>query len=272
MSLNVRYDNPSDAPHDWASRRDSLARFVLGRGLDLIGMQEVLLNQLEDLRAKLTDFVVVGVGRLDGKEAGEYAAIWFRRERFDLIENGHFWLSETPEVPGSIGWDAACERILTWAKLYDKRSRDTLLVANTHLDHVGEQSRVASAGLIRTRLSSIGRDLPLILMGDFNAPATDVCYALLRGDSDPSLSPLRDTRFEAKAPQGDAATFHNFGRIPSSERQRIDYILVNAPFVVLSQEHLSTEGEAYCLSDHDAVVSTLRVADLPLSKPIPSKP
>lgn len=270
MSLNIRYDNPEDKPHDWLSRRDSLARFLLHYKPHILGTQEVLHNQIEDLAQRLPQYSYVGVGRLDGKEAGEYAAIWYQQARMQLISSGNFWLSPTPEVAGSVGWDAACERILTWAKLRDQVTGDTLLVANTHLDHIGQRARAESVRLIKERIARLKGMHPLILMGDLNMTREDTNYQALVSSPDTYWQrpegktaeelQLYDTR--SLMVDGDifslpfkAGTFHNFGRIPQTERPCIDYIFITKELAVLFQQHISTEGKPYCLSDHDAVLA-----------------
>lgn len=255
MSFNIRYDNPNDSPHDWANRRDSVASFIRQQSVDILGTQEVLHNQIEDLAKQLQEYKYIGVGRLDGKTAGEYATIWYRKARFQLVESSNFWLSATPEVAGSVGWDAACERICSWAKLHDKLSGDTLMIANTHLDHVGSEARKQSIHLIQERLSRLSQGKPIILMGDFNMPPSDTAYQVL---IDQGATPrLYDSRELAKERLGAEGTFHNFGKIAPSERQRIDYILISKDFTVLKHKHLSSEGNAYCLSDHDAIFAQI---------------
>ena len=120
MSFNIRYDNPEDSLDNWKFRKDRAANAIRFYNVDILGTQEVLHNQLEDLKQRLPEYDVIGVGREDGKEKGEYSALWYKKDRFTLIDSGYFWLSETPEVAGSKGWDGACERIASWAKLKDK--------------------------------------------------------------------------------------------------------------------------------------------------------
>ena len=117
MSFNIRYDNPEDSLDNWQYRKDRAANAIRFYDVDILGTQEVLHNQLEDLKQRLPEYGVIGVGREDGKEKGEYSALWYKKDRFNLLDSGYFWLSETPEVAGSKGWDGACERIASWAKL-----------------------------------------------------------------------------------------------------------------------------------------------------------
>ena len=135
MSFNIRYDNPEDSLDNWRYRKDRVANAIHFYDVDILGTQEVLHNQLEDLKLRLPEYGVVGVGREDGKEKGEYSALWYKKDRFNVLDSGYFWLSETPEVAGSKGWDGACERIASWVKLQDKVSGKEYFALNTHLDY-----------------------------------------------------------------------------------------------------------------------------------------
>ena len=145
---------------------------------DVVGMQEVVKNQLDDLKNRLPQYTALGVGRADGKEAGEYCSLFYKTDRFELIKNGNFGLSETPDTIGVKGWDAACERIVTWAILKDKTSGKKLAAFNTHFDHVGKVARRESAKLLLAKMHELAEGLPVILTGDFNGTV----------DSEPILS------------------------------------------------------------------------------------
>lgn len=141
MSFNVRYANPDDGEYIWSSRAERVCAAIRFYAPDILGTQEVLHPQLIDMKQMLPEYAVVGVGRDDGAAAGEYAALWYRSDRFLLADSGNFWLSATPHVAGSLGWDAACVRIATWARLTDRISGRQLIALNTHLDHVGRRGR-----------------------------------------------------------------------------------------------------------------------------------
>ncbi|MDR0976465.1 MAG: endonuclease/exonuclease/phosphatase family protein, partial [Prevotellaceae bacterium] len=216
MTYNIRYDNPEDGQDNWQYRKDRAAKAVRFYDVDILGTQEVLHNQLVDLEQRLPGYGVIGVGREDGKEKGEYSALWYKKERFTLLDSGYFWLSETPEVAGSKGWDAACERIATWAKLKDLQSDKTYFVLNTHLDHMGVVARRESVTLILNRVQQLSDGLPVIVTGDFNAtPQSDV----IKHVTDPA-NPLHltDTRAIAPVIYGPSWSFHDFGKIPYSRR------------------------------------------------------
>ena len=256
MTFNVRYDNPDDSLNSWAYRKDRVANAIRFYDADIVGTQEVLHNQMEDLRQRLPGYESIGVGREDGKEAGEYSALWYRADRFTAKESGWFWLSETPEVAGSKGWDGACERIATWAKLQDKLTGKELFVMNTHLDHVGVAARREGVKLVLDKIQELGGDLPVILTGDFNAePESDVIKQVT-DTADPEH--LTDARTVADPVYGPNWTFHDFGSIPYEHRERIDYIFVKNGLEVLKYGILAeTEGNAY-LSDHAPVLISVK--------------
>ncbi len=121
-TFNIRYDNPADSLNNWKYRKDTVAAFIKANQLDIVGMQEVLHNQLEDLKQRLPEYAEVGVGREDGKTQGEYAPLFYRKDRFEALDSNTFWLSQYPDSVGFIGWDGACTRIATWAKLKDRKT------------------------------------------------------------------------------------------------------------------------------------------------------
>lgn len=172
-TFNIRYDAQSDrGPRDWRARRDLVSETILAMDPDILGLQEVLHGQLEDLRKALPEYGSLGVARDDGKTRGEYSPLFFRKARFRVDENesGTFWLSETPEKAGSISWGNACTRVCSWARLVDRQTGEGIYVFNTHWDHKGQQSRVKSAALILKRIAArTHRDDAVILTGDFNA-------------------------------------------------------------------------------------------------------
>ena len=168
MTFNMRYDNPEDGENNWRFRRERAAEVIVSHDIDVFGTQELLVNQLNDLKELLPGYAAVGVGREDGAEAGEFSAVFFKRDRFTPLESGTFWLSETPEVAGSRGWDGACERVATWVVLRDKSGREFLFI-NTHLDHVGQVARDEGVSLLMKRIGSLRGERPVILTGDFNS-------------------------------------------------------------------------------------------------------
>lgn len=168
MTYNIRYDNPQDPVHSWEKRKSKVLQIINDHRPDVLGVQEALSHQVKDLVGSEKNLAFVGVGRDDGRKAGEFSAIIFRTDRFDLQEHGDFWLSEKPDEPGSIGWDAAHPRIATWALVIDKQEARKILLVNTHLDHIGQEARKRSVELIKSRIAELGYDVPVIITGDFN--------------------------------------------------------------------------------------------------------
>lgn len=251
LSYNVRYDTPVDGDNGWPHRRDAVAALLARYQPDLIGLQEVRYNQLHDLLARLPDYDWVGVGREDGACAGEYVPIFYRRDRFDLINGATFWLSETPTVAGSQGWDAAHPRIATWARLLHKPTGVILLHLNTHFDHRGEQARLESTHLLRRFVAQQEAGTPLLVTGDFNCTSDAPPYLALTG-YEPAQPPLLlDTMLVSEAPhQGPTATTNS--RFGEPLRSKIDYIFCRplAGVRVLRHLILPDQWEGYYPSDH----------------------
>ncbi len=254
MSFNIRYDNPDDGVNNWQHRKDNAASVVRFHDIDVVGFQEVLQHQLEDLRERLPGYSDVGVARDDGEQSGEYVPVFYKADRFSLMESGNFWLSENPSVPGK-GWDAACNRIVTWVKLKEKSSGKVFAFFNTHFDHRGRVARKESVPLLRSKISAIAGELPVVVTGDFNAtPESLVITHIL--DEEEKVR-LRDTRLEADIVYNAFWTAHSFGGTPMENRRIIDYIFVNASWKVIRYGVLSELNNGVYLSDHCPVVSEL---------------
>ena len=225
ISYNIRYNNPSDGNNAWPRRKARVATLLQQYAPDLIGLQEVLKDQLDDLAERLPAFAWVGIGRDDGKTEGEYAPIFYRRDCFTLLAADTFWLSETPHEPGSFGWDADCVRIATWARLRHHASGSTLLMLNTHFDHQGEQAQVESALLLRRFLNDAPQRLPAVITGDFNCTAQSWPYEILTTPSETSGFPLLDTMLHTQTPhRGPRATWA--GHFTDPLDGKIDFIFI----------------------------------------------
>jgi len=254
MTFNLRFDNPEDGKQNWKYRKDQVADLIRSKAVDLVGTQEVLKNQLDDLLSRLPDYSYVGVGRTDGQTAGEYSAILYQKKRWQLLTSGNFWLSEAPELPGSRGWDAACERIVTWALLEEKESGFRLALFNTHFDHVGQTARKESAQLLLERIRAIAGTLPVIVTGDFNATLEAEPLRIILGSGF-----LIDSRKEARQVHGPAWSFHGFGQVPEPERPLIDHIFVSRPFQVEEYRNIFEVLGGVYYSDHNPVLVVLKI-------------
>ncbi len=179
-SYNIRYYTKSDSLQGdmWQPRSKVIADLIRFHEFDIFGTQEGLKFQLEDLKRHLGSYDYIGAGRDDGKNAGEHTAIFYRPDKFDLLDNGHFWLSETPDKPG-LGWDAVCYRICTWGKFRHRASGKDFMLLNVHLDHIGKKARVESMRLVMEKAKEIGGDMPAFITGDFNVDQTSDCYEFM---------------------------------------------------------------------------------------------
>jgi endonuclease/exonuclease/phosphatase family metal-dependent hydrolase len=252
MTYNIRLATTSDSINYWPNRKDRVAGLIRYHHPDLLGVQEALPVQISDLDGTLAGYTRYGVGREDGQQKGEFSAIYFRENRFKLLDSGTFWLSPEPQKPGSIGWDAAITRICSWVKLKDLNSRQVFYYFNTHFDHRGKVAREKSAELILQQIREIAGQAPVILTGDLNVPPSSSAYHTLVTNSG-----FQDARLISRyPPYGPTSTFSGF-RVDRPMGQRIDYILVNKPVQVLQHAVLTDQQEGYYPSDHLPVVAEL---------------
>lgn len=254
MTFNMRYDNPEDGQNNWRFRRERVAGVIKAQEVDVLGTQELLSNQFNDLSGLLTGYQGVGVGRLDGVESGEYCAVFFRKDRFTLLDSGTFWLSETPEVVGSLGWDCACERIATWVVLRDRDGRELFFI-DTHLDHVGQVARDEGVSLLMKRIETLSGGRPVILTGDFNSEPGSSVVAHVQKDG-----VLRDAKAIAAQRSGTDWSFSDFGQIPEAERPLLDYIFVSGDIEAVRYEVLPDTFDGGYVSDHAPVMAVVKIA------------
>lgn len=254
MTYNIRLDLASDGDNAWPHRRKALTGLVAYYAPDIVGMQEVLLNQKRDIEADLPGYAFVGVARDDGKEQGEFSPLGYRRDRFTLVASGTFWLSPTPDTPGK-GWDAAYPRVASWARLRDKASKRVFLVVNTHMDHIGVTARLEGAALIRRWIESHRKpNEATALMGDFNSPTDSPAYtAITQGGA----GALRDTLTISRTPHfGPPGTFTAF-KVEQVEPAPIDHIFVSGDIAVLRHATLTQQTGGRLPSDHYPVLADL---------------
>ncbi len=250
MTYNIKYDNTNDTINNWNYRKAAMVDLVDYYGPDVVGMQEVLHNQLTYLNDTLKNYQYVGVGRDDGKQKGEYSPIFYNTEKLKLLQSNTFWLSPTPDKV-SVGWDAALERICTYGLFEEIKSKKRFWVFNTHFDHIGEKARENSVRLIVKKITETNlQNLPAVLMGDLN----------LRPDTEP-IQYLRNEMVDGKESSnklfyGPSGTFNGFDQNRIID-QRIDYIFLN-DFEVDAYIHIDDRLENNKhISDHLPVLATL---------------
>lgn len=263
MSFNLRYATAADGENRWEHRRDLLIDTIREFDPDLLGTQECLAEQAAFLRDSLPGFAFAGVGRDDGKLAGEMCALFYRADRFRQIDAGHFWLSESPEIPGSRSWDSALTRIATWVRLAVRGdSSATLLFLNTHFDHQGVEARRRSGELIAAWLRTHHDGARIVVTGDFNAPAVSEAegpYRALAGCPAEGSPFLLDTYRARHVPGPDEGTYHAF--TGATDGHRIDWILAAGGLVPLESTILRAHEEGRYPSDHFPVTAVLRPLD-----------
>lgn len=255
MTFNIRYNNPGDSLNAWPNRKDKLASQVLYYAPQLLGVQEALADQMNDLRERLKNYKSIGVGRDDGKDKGEFSAIFYDTTRLQALQSETFWLSQTPTVVASKGWDAAITRIVTWAKFRDKKSKKVFYYFNTHFDHIGKEARRESAKLLLQKVKDIAGSTQAIITGDFNATPSDEPIQVITDKSNPHH--LIDSREISQTPHyGPTGTFTGFHSKEVSN-EPIDHIFLKGKWKVLNHATISETWEGRFASDHFAVLATL---------------
>ena len=252
-TYNIRYDGHSDLANDWPERKIPIAQFVINNQIEVIGFQEVLNNQLQDLRTLLPRYNYIGVGRDDGREMGEFAPIFYDSTRFVVLESGTFWLSPTPLIP-SKGWDAALNRICTYALLQEKANDQTFWIFNTHFDHVGVEARFHSAELLLSQAATYakGSDSPILLIGDLNMEPTDPVLDLITSTYKDLTCSFRHS--ELCSPP----TFNGF-TLTDHDDKRIDYIFGSSEIITVQNKvYTDRFGKSYP-SDHFPVVVKYKI-------------
>jgi endonuclease/exonuclease/phosphatase family metal-dependent hydrolase len=251
ITYNIRFNNPNDGINAWPNRSVMVAGLLRFHEAEIFGMEEALIGQINDIEKQLPHMKHIGVGRDDGKEAGEFSPIFYDTTKFKVIDCGWFWLSETPDKPG-YGWDAHFNRICTWAKLKPKKG-SSFFYLNTHLDHQGDVARAESAKLILKKIEELNhKNLPVILSGDFNLTPETAPIQYIKQH----LSDSKDISVEP--PYGPDGTFNNFD-FNSKLPDRIDYVFVNNKVTVLKYAVLTDSKDNRYPSDHLPVFVKVRL-------------
>lgn len=259
LTYNIRFDNPADGVHAWPNRKELVASVIRFHKADIIGVQEALEYQIQDLMELLPGYDWVGVGRNEDG-GGEFSAILYRSSVVAVKAAQTFWLSESPDEPGSKSWDSSLPRIATWAHFVTSSDGRELFVLNTHFDHRGEQARLESARLLKEQVSKLANGLPVIVMGDLNATSEQPPLVLL---SDTPLSDgrsLRDGFVHSIVPHhGPASTWTGFTKIEAD--RRIDYIFASEDLPIHYHAILTDKLEDRYPSDHLPVLVEVELKD-----------
>ncbi len=251
-SFNIRYNNPGDGVNAWPNRAGWVRELIRFHEWDIFGTQEGLRGQLDDL-LEMDEFAQIGIGREDGVSKGEHSAIFYRKSRFELLDKGDFWLSETPEKP-SLGWDAPSNiRICSWGKFRDKTSGTEFYFFCAHYDHIGRQARMESSKLIVKKIAEITGGAPAILTGDMNSTPDSDAYTVLD-------AAMRDSyKATLSPPYGPVGTFHGFNWDREVGDNRIDYIFTTPDIEVLKYGVLTDSCDKRYPSDHFPVMTKLLI-------------
>lgn len=234
--------------HFWTDRKDDVIATVRKFMPDVFGIQEAHIDWMNTFVAGMPEYDYVGVGRDDGKEEGEFSPVFYRREKYNLLDKGWFWISETPDVP-SKSWDTCCIRIASWAKLEEKESGKTFVAMNTHLDHVSYEARKNGVRLVNEFAAKI--DCPAFITGDFNIPEGTDCYIdMVEGGI------FKDTKFLAPVSES-CPTYHD--SFECGDGEIIDFIFVNKGFEAKSYHVITDKLNGFFPSDHCPIMSEIEI-------------
>lgn len=251
-TFNIRYDNPGDTGNLWINRAPIVANLIRFHKFDVLGVQEGLKNQLDDITNALPEYARYGKGRDDGKEAGEHSAIYYKKDRFKLVKSGDFWLSETPDVPGK-GWDATCcNRICSWVYLEDLKTKKQFYAFNVHFDHQGVVARIESSKLILKKINEIAGNKPVLLTGDFNGGRDSEWYKLIA-----TSTVLTDVHSKVKFPYANNASFSSF-KTPLGQGV-IDHIFMSKQFTATRWGILTDTYFGKFPSDHFPILAEVEL-------------
>jgi endonuclease/exonuclease/phosphatase family metal-dependent hydrolase len=242
-TFNLRYDNPRDTGNLWVNRAPIVASLIQFHDFDVLGTQEGLRNQLDDIKNALPEYTFFGAGRDDGQAKGEHSAIFYKTAKFNVLKSGNFWLSTTPEKPGP-GWDARINRICSWIQLQDRKSKKKFYFFNVHYDHQGVQARRESSLLMLKKIKEIAGNDPVVYTGDLNGSHESEWYKSLEASGW-----LKDTYKQVAHPYANNGSFNSFGNA-LQKTEIIDHIFVTAPIKAQKWGVLSDHYHGKFPSDH----------------------
>ncbi|MGQ8336116.1 endonuclease/exonuclease/phosphatase family protein [Sunxiuqinia sp. A32] len=244
-TYNLRQNTPADGNNAWPNRKEEVKSLIRYHEFDILGTQEGFIGQLKDL-LEMEEYAYTGHGRDDGEEAGEHSAIFYKMDRFRLLDSGDFWLSETPEVPSS-GWDAKIKRICSWAKFSDLITSKEFFFFCVHFDHRGVKARIESGKLMVKKIQDIAGDFPVFCVGDYNStPETEQIQTM--------QTLLKDSRKVSKTPPyGPKGTFNGF-KFDAPLDETIDYIFVSDQISILKYAVLTDNQNQRFPTDHQPIV------------------
>lgn len=254
-TFNARYYNSNEVENSWETRVSSMQSFFNKEDFDIIGMQEVTHYQILDLQKRLPHYEYVGKGQADGHEGGEYCPIFYKKDKYTLLAKSQFWLSETPETPGSINWEGLFPRIVTWVKLENNKTGYIFFVFNTQFCHISEFAREKSAILILKKINEIADYAPVILTGDFNMQKDSKPYLILTSNWDRFISLINSEELDNKFENKDSTTCNNFSS--NSPSHKTDFIFVNGYLSVSKYKVHIVKQKTFSISDNYPVSATL---------------
>ena len=265
MTFNIRYGTATDGENRWTNRRDMLFALLRTENPDVIALQEALRFQVDEILAAVPGYAAVGVGRDDGRAAGEMSAILFRTARFDVAASGTFWFSDTPETPGSTTWGNRITRICSWARFVERDGR-AFTHYNLHLDHESQPSREKSTALLLQRITARADQAePVIVTGDFNTGESNPALRVLVGPGGPAAAPAGaeappfiDTFRALHRDASEVGSFTGFV-FGQTKGEKIDYVLVQPGTTVLAASIVRTSQNGRYPSDHFPVTARIQL-------------
>jgi len=249
MTFNIRYGTAADGENHWAKRKDLTFAVISTHQPDVVGLQEALRFQIEEILQAVPGYGMLGVGRDDGKTQGEHSAVLYRSDRFKVLADGNFWFSDTPDVPGSKHWGNQITRICTWARFETKDRAHRFYFYNLHLDHQSQPSREKSAELLLQKIQGREHQDPVVVTGDFNSGETNPAVVTLKGQ-------FRDTFRVIHPEEKDVATFGGF-KTPPPGGDKIDYVFALPSLRVREAAIVRDQQDGRYPSDHLPVTATI---------------